>query len=551
MNNWLVSVITMAGGLGCFLLGMKHLSEGLQSIGGAGLKKFMSGMTTNRFAGVATGMCSTMIVQSSSIITVMAVGFVSSGLMNLTQAINVIIGSNIGTTVTGWIIAYAPDVEMMGLSLTAIGAVMYFGMKREGVHNGGLALLGLGLVFVGLFCMNKGLEPVKKSQAALDLFATLDATTVGGLMRCFIVSLVFTALVQSSSATTAIVITLANQGVITFPAAAATVFGMNVGTTVTAWLAAIDGSTEARRTAMAHTLFNVTGTVVLMPLFVPVVIPLMKSVFPNWQSSPAVPIAAVHTGFNVITTMAFLPFVNQFSDFVRRIVKERKSQVPKLVYLDSHMKMSPLICCGQAYRTMLFMADSVEEMMSAVKRVLAGESGRDDEDHVFHREDVLDNVQCEITQFLGKVMSARLPVEVAEYSRTLLRAADEFESLSDEFPVMVKAYRRLREAGGGFAAGDRVFAVLDAVGSLMGKVNAEFRRGEGLQPVALASLQAESKDIRLDILDSRERLLRTIGSAESEPLTTLAMLDIYNAADRMRSCIVNIAETLAGGKKPQ
>lgn len=541
----------MAGGLGCFLLGMKHLSEGLQSIGGAGLKKFMSGMTTNRFAGVATGMFSTMIVQSSSIITVMAVGFVSSGLMNLTQAINVIIGSNIGTTVTGWIIAYAPDVEMMGLSLTAAGAIMYFGMKREGVHNGGLALLGLGLVFVGLYCMNKGLEPVKKSQAALELFATLDATTAGGLARCFAVSLIFTALVQSSSATTAIVITLANQGVITFPAAAATVFGMNVGTTVTAWLAAIDGSTEARRTAMAHTLFNVTGTVVLMPLFIPVVVPLVKRVFPGWESEPAVPIAAVHTGFNIVTTLAFLPFVNRFSDFVKRIVKERESQVPKLVYLDSHMKMSPLICCGQAYRTMLFMADSVGEMMDTVKRILSGEGGREDEEHVFHREDILDNVQCEITQFLGKVMSARLPADVAEYSRVLLRTADEYESLSDEFPVIVKAYRRLREAAGGFDDGSRVFPVLDSVKAFMDKVNAEFRRGEEVRPVTLASLAAEAKDIRLDILDARERQLRLIGTAESEPLAALATLDIYNAADRMRSCLLNISETLAGGKKPQ
>jgi hypothetical protein len=115
----------------------------------------------------------------------------------------------------------------------------------------------------------------------------------------------------------------------------------------------------------------------------------------------------------------------------------------------------------------------------------------------------------------------------------------------------VKANRRLREAGGAFAAGDRVFSVLNAVESLMSRVNAEFRRGEGVMPVTLASFKAESKDIRLDVLDARERLLRTIGTAESEPLTALAMLDIYNAADRMRSCIVNIAETLAGGKKPQ
>ena len=132
-----------------------------------------------------TGVASTIIVQSSSIITVMTVGFVSSGLMDLTQAVNVIIGSNIGTTATAWLIAYAPDVRLMGFAAVTLGAILYFGFRREGVHNSGLAFLGLGLVFVGLYCMSVAIAPLKKSEAALKLFATLDAATLGGLLRCF------------------------------------------------------------------------------------------------------------------------------------------------------------------------------------------------------------------------------------------------------------------------------------------------------------------------------------------------------------------------------
>ena len=553
MRDILVLLATMGGGLGCFLLGMKHLSEGLQSVGGAGLKRFMSAMTTNRIAGLVTGVVSTVIVQSSSIITVMTVGFVSSGLMDLTQAINVIIGSNIGTTATAWLIAYAPDVRLMGFAAVTLGAILYFGFRREGVHNSGLAFLGLGLVFVGLYCMNVAIAPLKKSEAALKLFATLDAATLGGLLRCFAVSLVFTAIVQSSAATTAIAMTLANQGVITFEAAAATVFGMNIGTTVTAWLAAAGGSTEARRTAMAHTLFNVAGTIILMPLFIPVVLPSVKAFFPDWAAAPAAPMAAVHTGFNIVTTLCFLPFTAPFAAFVKRIVKERKSvaEIPRLVYLDAHMKMSPFICCSQAYQTMRFMAESVKDMMESVRAVLEGDAAPETEKHIFHREDILDRVQCEVTEFLGKVMSARLPVSVAEYARALLRIADEYESLSDEFPVIVKAYRRIRSDGAPWSADSRtaVLGILKDLDAFQERVLAAFLAGRHLRESVLAELSVTSKGLRHAIRAARESQLQRIGSAESAPLVALATLDIFNALDRARSCLINLAETLAGGKR--
>ena len=285
MNQVFSILIIVGGGLGTFLLGMKHLSEGLQAVSGSGLRRFMSLATSHRLAGVGTGVITTVIVQSSSIITVMVVGFVSSGLMNLSQAINVIIGSNIGTTATAWLIAFAPDVEMLGLCVILVGTVLYFFQLNERLHNLGLAFMGLGCIFIGLYWMKEGMEPVRTMPMVVDAFRSLDATTAWGLAKCVLVSLAFTAVVQSSAATTAIAMTLAQQGLLSFEAAAATVFGMNIGTTMTAWLAAFNGSAEARQTALAHTLFNVAGTILLIPFFVPAILPLATSFFPHYADA--------------------------------------------------------------------------------------------------------------------------------------------------------------------------------------------------------------------------------------------------------------------------
>ena len=167
MNQVFSILIIVGGGLGTFLLGMKHLSEGLQAVSGSGLRRFMSLATSHRLAGVGTGVITTVIVQSSSIITVMVVGFVSSGLMNLSQAINVIIGSNIGTTATAWLIAFAPDVKMLGLCVVLVGAAFYFFQRNERLHNLGLAFMGLGCIFMGLYWMKEGMEPVSDEAAAI------------------------------------------------------------------------------------------------------------------------------------------------------------------------------------------------------------------------------------------------------------------------------------------------------------------------------------------------------------------------------------------------
>ena len=177
MQTILSVLVTVGGGLGVFLLGMKHLSEGLQAVGGSGLRKFMALATTHRMAGVGTGIVTTLIVQSSAIITAMLVGFVSSGMMTLEQAINVIIGANIGTTGTVWIVAFAPSPEMLGLVGLAIGGMLYFFSRKEMTHNLGLAVLGLGLVLLGLFFMAKGVLPIKENEAVRNAFESAKVAT--------------------------------------------------------------------------------------------------------------------------------------------------------------------------------------------------------------------------------------------------------------------------------------------------------------------------------------------------------------------------------------
>ncbi len=560
MNEILSILVLVGGGLGTFLLGMKHLSEGLQAVSGSGLRKFMSLATTHRLAGVGTGVVSTVIVQSSSIITVMVVGFVSSGLMNLTQAINVIIGSNIGTTATAWLIAFAPDVKVLGLFAVLLGAGLYFLISRERIHDTGLALMGLGFIFMGLYWMKEGTEPIRGMPAVLEIFRSLDATSTWGLFKCVLVSFVFTAVVQSSAATTAIAMTLAQQGLLSFEAAAATVFGMNIGTTATAWLAAFNGSALARQTALAHTLFNVAGTIVIIPFFVPVILPFATSFFPNYADAVvangvttypnvAAPMAAIHTLFNFITTVFVLPFVNPFARLVACIILADAGEKPHLSALSASSHIAPVIACDQALMEVDFMKESSLELMAGVRKVLTDEADQKLEEHIAHREDVLDNVQREVTEFLGKIMVKRVPVEVAERARRLLRLTDELESVSDEAATILKVTRRLRKGGQRFSESsldvllnvhDRTMAFATLVSSFLKSPRPGFD---------LAAVQSESKTLHELVRTSRQGQLNRIGPNDpNSPIRVLVELDVLNAYERVRAYYLNIAETLAGGK---
>ncbi|MBP5319571.1 MAG: Na/Pi cotransporter family protein [Kiritimatiellae bacterium] len=559
MKDALMVIVMVAGGLGIFLLGMKCLSEGLQAVAGRGLRRFMSIATTHRAAGIGTGIASTILVQSSSVITVMLVSFVATGFMTLAQAFNVIIGANIGTTATVWIVAFAPDPQILGLVGAGLGGLLYFFTRREGSHNLGYAILGLGLVFLGMYFMSKGVLPIRQNPAMQEAFTRMDAKSLGGVALVALVAALFTAAIQSSAATIAIAMTLASQRLISYEMAISVLLGANVGTTMTAWLAAIGATAAAKRTALAHTLSNLLGSIVFLPFVLPLLVPFGKALFPHWDlvtetaKGPMLlgvmaPIAVTDTLFSVLRGLLFIPLTRPFIALVEKIVPQPENEKPHLSVLRADA-ISPVVACDLALVEVQFMRDSMIELFECVRRILTGDPDEDLERHVLHREEVLDNVQREVTEYLGEVMKKRLPFSVAWRSRRLLRIADELESVSDETAQIVKVVKRLRREGQTMseASAALILKLHDMTESLVRTIAPWIRSPH--PPIDVPALRTQAHSLQEFANRCRRTQLGRLGPDDAgSPLRVLGELDIINAYARVRGYCVNIAETLAGGK---
>jgi len=339
---WGTLIFGLLGGLALFLIGMERMTEALRLIVGDRARRVLDRLTSNRFVGLFTGAGITAVVQSSSVTTVLIVGFISAGLMTFVQSIPVIIGSNIGTTITAQIIAF--NVTTWALGFVAAGFAVSSLAKRESRRTQGVAITGLGLVFFGMVVMGDAMSPLRTYEPFIDAMKALDNPFIA-----ILVGLAFTAFVQSSSATTGVVIVLAAQGLISLEAGIGLVLGANIGTSVTALLAAIGKPRDAQRAAVAHLLFNVIGVIIWLPLV---------GVLASWVSSVGggTPreIANAHTIFNVVNALVFLPFVNQFAAFVTRITPDRPQVgaiAPK--YVDFGLLRTPGIALAKARMEML------------------------------------------------------------------------------------------------------------------------------------------------------------------------------------------------------
>ena len=566
MSMSLAILPPLIGGLGIFLLGMKHLSEGLQATAGGGLRKFMAKATSHRIVGIGSGIVSTMIVQSSSIITVMLVGFVSTALMTLPQAFAVLIGANIGTTATIWIIAYAPDPQLLGFLGLGLGGILYFFLRGERVHNLGLTVIGLGLVFLGLYFMSKGVSPIREDPEVAAMLTRLSAKSISGVFAVAAVAMVFTAVVQSSAATIAIAMALAAQGLIAYEVAIAVLFGANIGTTATGWIAAIGGTADARRTALSHTLSNLLGSLALIWFF-PLFVKFGQALFQNWNVAETTfvsghevkafrhmmaPIAVTDTLFAVCRGLIFFPLVRPFCRLVERLVPQPEDEKPHLSALRFGAKISPVLACDQALLEVDFKKRSNLELLDCARKVLSGETEEDDgpERHIVHREDILDNVQREVTEFLGSMMSKRLPRDVAERAQRLLRLTDELESVSDECAQVLKVVKRLRKQGQKMS--EQSVALLldvhDKVASFAADITPLIRSPRA--PFDLEPLQKRSSEMHAYIRECRRIQLGRVGPEDpGSSIRVLGELDVINAYERIRAYYLNCAETLAGGKR--
>lgn len=543
-NGILDFAITTLGGLGAFLLGMRHLSDGLQYSGGEQIKRFMAIATGHRPAGIMTGITTTIIVQSSSIVTVMLVGFIASGMMTLYSAIHVLIGANIGTTFTVWMMALAPSPELLGLALFTLGSLCYFPVRKGRLRYVGLALMGLGLVFLGMFLMKEGVAPVKSSPELAGRIAALDAHNLGSVALVALIAALFTAVIQSSAAGIVIFMTLASEGLISYETAVAALFGTNVGTTATGWLAALSGGSQAKRLALAHTLTNFLGSLCCLPLVLPVFVPLGKAICPGYATSAMLPIALTDTLFALVRGALTLPFARPLVKLLERIVPDKEDEKPHLSLLTPHTRISTLMAQTQAEAEVYFMAESALDMVQHLRMVLTGEKAEDAARHIRHREEVLDRVQSEITAFLGAIMVKSLAPEMAEKAKQLLRLADEFESISDEGPAILRALKRLESDGEELAGSDlaMMLDIHDTATDLL-----RFSRGDLHGLIDLGPKRELSAQLKDKIQQARQVELMRFGGG-SKATAVLPVMDMLTAYGRLRQYANNISETCAGAK---
>jgi phosphate:Na+ symporter len=309
--KWTALIFGLLGGLAIFLIGMEMMTEALRLIVGGKARSFIERLTSNRFVGLLTGAGITAVVQSSSVTTVLVVGFISAGLMSFVESIPVILGSNIGTTITAQIIAF--NVTTAALALVAGGFLATQIAKREKRRAQGAAVVGLGLVFFGMVVMGEAMSPLRTYEPFITAMESLD-----NLFLAILAGAIFTALVQSSSATTGIVIVLASQGLISLEAGVGLVMGANIGTSVTALLAAIGKPRDAQRAAVAHLVFNVMGVLIWLP-FLGLLVSWVESIGGGTPRE----VANAHTIFNVVNALIFLPFVTQFAALITRMVPDK------------------------------------------------------------------------------------------------------------------------------------------------------------------------------------------------------------------------------------
>lgn len=401
------SLIWLLAGVGVFIIGMNFMSDALEKSAGEGMKKLLGRISNNRFSGVGIGAGVTAIIQSSSATSVMVIGLVNAGVMTLMQAAPIIMGANIGTTITGVLVALKNDYFNMLMYLFAFAGVMMGFFKKEKIKIAGLLCSGLGLIFVGLNVMSSEQafgNPLVESMFQ-GVFSVIDSP-----LLLILVGVVFTALIQSSSAATGVVITMAGTGVLPLDLALFIVLGANIGTCVTALLASVGANANAKRVALIHFTFNVIGTVVftaIVWIFKEPMINLLVSMFPgNDPMSLQMRVSVFHVIFNVTTTCLLLPFVKQLVQYSCQVIKDRKptEAVHTLRYIDDRLLTTPPVALMQVKKEMDHMFGLVEENIG-LSFTAMGANKPLHGDRIVENETVIDFTNGALTRFLIKLSS--------------------------------------------------------------------------------------------------------------------------------------------------
>jgi phosphate:Na+ symporter len=537
--NWQEMLFQFLGGLGIFLFAIKYMGDGLQKAAGDRLRDILDRFTTNPFMGVLVGIAVTVLIQSSSGTTVITVGLVSAGFMTLRQAIGVIMGANIGTTVTAFIIGF--DVGEYALPVMAVGAFLIFFFKKNQIQNLGEVIFGFGGLFLGMELMSGGMKPLRELPSFIDLTVSMSDHSLLGV----VVGTIFTLIVQSSSATVGILQGLYAEDILNLRAALPVLFGDNIGTTITAVLASIGASVAARRAAATHVLFNVVGTILFMIVLGPF------TMYVEWLSGvlglePKMQIAFAHGTFNVTNTIIQFPLIGAWAYVVTKLIPGEEVTIEyKPKHLDMHfIDTAPSIAIGQAKEEILrlgrFSVQGLQETFEYLKthNKKHAETG-------YQIEDAINNLDNKITDYLVKIAAESISNADSTRHIMLMETVRDIERVGDHFENIIELID--------YQLVNRLKLTNDAMDDLTDMFTLTI---ETVQK-ALESLDISSQELarevaqQEDLIDKMERKFRKkhilrLTEGSCSPQAGIVFVDIVSNLERIGDHAVNIAEAVLG-----
>jgi len=548
-------VFGIVGGLAFFLFGMGLMSDGLKKVAGQKLRNILESMTRRALVAFCVGAGITALIQSSSAATVMVVGFVNAGLLTLKQAICVVIGTNVGTTMTAWLVSISGigtlKIEAYALPLVGLGFLMQTLGKTRKVKNTGQILLGFGMLFVGIGYMKGAFGDLKNSDQVQEIFGTLAAHPALAILAGAIVTM----LLQSSSAAIAIVQAMAISGafggdwqqavnvVIPF------VLGSNIGTTITAQLAALQANLNAKRTAWAHTTFNIFGSIIALPfIYFGWFAGIVRFVAP-WEASSANlvwDIAVAHTIFNVANSAMFLPIAGVLERTVVWLLPERPSDAAvRPVVLEMHLLDTPVIALEQAKREMIRMAKASRR---ALERAVEGIIEKDAKKLASVREieDFVDSFQLEITTYLSTLSRRQLSDEVSTDLPVLLHAVNDLERIADHAVNIVEIAERKIEQKQTFSesALEEAGRLRDEIETMFDRIITAFEKND--VAAARAALECEDRLNKMQ-MEFRQTHVGRMSEGKCTAETGLIFIDLVDNVEKIGDHLTNIAQAIIGG----
>ena len=557
-QDYVMVALKLLGALGLLIYGMKMMSEALQKMAGPQLRHILRRMTTNRLTGMLTGTVVTCAVQSSSATTVMTVSFVSAGLLTLAQAISVIMGANIGTTLTAWIMSLGYNVDLTNVVFPAflVGMVLIYHKRHRYVGD---FLFGVAFMFLSLVMLSSaGKEmDLAHNESVVNFFASFDTSSHLTILAFLAIGTIITCIVQSSAAVMAITILLCSTGVLPIYLGIALVMGENIGTTATANLAALGANTQARRAALAHLLFNVFGVVWMLCVFYPFVD--MVCSFVGYDPSMAgqterlpVVLAMFHTCFNVTNTALLIGLIPQMEQVVCWLLPEKsqpKQEPFKLKYIQSNLIKTPEIAVLQAQKETGYFAQRVQQMFALVRRLLNENDTTSFSnlfDQIAHQEDLTDRMEHEIARFLEQVSDNHLSDETKGKVRQMLRELGELESIGDACYNLARTMNRLQESNKEFTPTQRhqlqaLMVLCDDALTQMNIIMSGHRNEHDIR---------DTYRIENDINQMRQRLktynVQAINEHEYDYATGIIYTDLVNECERLGDYVVNVVQARFG-----